>query len=334
VERKRIHYPLALLFAGQADSAQLRDTIRRLATDLDKHKRQTSEGKRHTALARLQKDYDALQREKEALEDAVEAMQVQLLSVGEENASKQLKMLQKVIRNLEEEVMQERSKHQRYVNKKTEEMRALMQELGELRSSERTLRSRVKNLTNELTVLKKSLRSSPSSFRVRRSPSSFQKTPSSTLGSRGQRLHSNTGSLERRQCSGSHERKPAVGFSGGRTRMRTPSPRGGRYFRFNPSAYIENKRKQQKDINERFQRQCSPSFHGRGTHSRSNSLEKVHRTGSGGRGGGVRPPVQRSSGSGSRRLWGENSARTVVSNFIFCSRQTRSSQKFCIYMHA
>ena len=28
---------------------------------------------------------------------------------------------------------------------------------------------------------------------------------------------------------------------------------GGRYFRFNPSAYIENKRKQQKDINERFQ---------------------------------------------------------------------------------
>ena len=85
-------------------------------------------------------------------------MQVQLLSVGEENASKQLKMLQKVIRNLEvcvpcvyvctfvcvsiagllgihvymctqEEVMQERSKHQRYVNKKTEEMRALMQEV-------------------------------------------------------------------------------------------------------------------------------------------------------------------------------------------------------------
>ena len=29
----------------------------------------------------------------------------------------------------QEEVMQERSKHQRYVNKKTEEMRALMQEV-------------------------------------------------------------------------------------------------------------------------------------------------------------------------------------------------------------
>ena len=32
-----------------------------------------------------------------------------------------------------------------------------------------------------------------------------------------------------------------------------PMCAGGQYFRFNPSAYIENKRKQQKDINERFQ---------------------------------------------------------------------------------
>ena len=45
--------------------------------------------------------YDALQREKESLEEALEAMQVQVLSVSEENGSKQLKMLQKIIRNLE-----------------------------------------------------------------------------------------------------------------------------------------------------------------------------------------------------------------------------------------
>ena len=45
--------------------------------------------------------YDALQREKERLEEALEAMQVQLLSVSEENGSKQPKMLQKIIRNLE-----------------------------------------------------------------------------------------------------------------------------------------------------------------------------------------------------------------------------------------
>ena len=75
---------------------------------------------------------------------------------------------------VKEEVLQERSKHQRYVSKKTEELRALTQEvcvflcvyvlqciswsytqLGELRSSERTLRFRVKNLTNELALLRK-----------------------------------------------------------------------------------------------------------------------------------------------------------------------------------
>ena len=38
----RIHYPLALPYAGQADSTQLRDTIRRLATELETHKRLVS----------------------------------------------------------------------------------------------------------------------------------------------------------------------------------------------------------------------------------------------------------------------------------------------------
>lgn len=73
--------------------------------------------------------------------------------------------------------MKERTKHQRYANKKNEEMRALLQEVllllyksrsqhsftvllaqlqvEELRSSERTLRTRVKSLTNELGVLKR-----------------------------------------------------------------------------------------------------------------------------------------------------------------------------------
>ena len=38
----RIHYPLALPYVGQADSTQLRDTIRRLATELETHKRLVS----------------------------------------------------------------------------------------------------------------------------------------------------------------------------------------------------------------------------------------------------------------------------------------------------
>ena len=38
----RIHYPLALSYAGQADSGQLRSTITRLAAELEKYKRQVS----------------------------------------------------------------------------------------------------------------------------------------------------------------------------------------------------------------------------------------------------------------------------------------------------
>ena len=54
--------------------------------------------------------YDALQREKESLEEAIETLRAQLMARegggegggnGEGKGSKQLKMLQKIIRNLE-----------------------------------------------------------------------------------------------------------------------------------------------------------------------------------------------------------------------------------------
>ena len=38
----RIHYPLALSYAGKADSSQLRNTVCRLAAELEKYKRQVS----------------------------------------------------------------------------------------------------------------------------------------------------------------------------------------------------------------------------------------------------------------------------------------------------
>ncbi|CAI8057975.1 hypothetical protein GBAR_LOCUS31550 [Geodia barretti] len=64
-------------------------------------------------------------------------------------------------------------------------------------------------------------------------------------------------------------------------------------MRFDPSAYVESKRRQQKENQERFQRLRSPSYHGTGTHSRSSSLEKPvglrSRSGSGGSLG--RPPL-------------------------------------------
>ncbi|CAI8048211.1 Centrosomal protein CCDC61, partial [Geodia barretti] len=243
VEFDRIHYPLALSYAGQADSGQLRSTITRLAAELEKYKRQ---GKKSSALARLQKDYDDLLMEKEELEEAVESLQTQLAAVdrggggggggGGGQDKKQLKMLHEVIRNLEEEVLQERTKHQRYVSKKTEELRSLTQELGELRSSERTLRSRVRNLTNELALLRKGMRSSPSSYlQPRHTPPSssssvFKKTPSSSTAGSGSRHRHRQRNSSTFKTSGSLERRIGRSNSGSLERKRGERRRGGKMW--------------------------------------------------------------------------------------------------------
>lgn len=151
VEFDRIHYPLALPYAGKPDPALLQETIRKLQTELERYKKQ---GQKHTAMTRLQKDYDALLREKENLEEAFEAFRQEVMITRQGNASKELRILKKVIKNLEGDILKERTRHQRHANKKNEEVRALLQELDELRSSERSLRTRVKSLTNELAVLR------------------------------------------------------------------------------------------------------------------------------------------------------------------------------------
>jgi len=145
-------------------------------------------------------------QEKEELEEAFQSFKQEVMLTREGNASKEIRILKKVIRNLEEDIMKERTKHQRYANKKNEEMRALLQELEDLRSSERTLRTRVKSLTNELAVLKRSVRTSPAAFRgsvlTARKPFHLRKRSSST-----ERHHTTSGGT-------SH------------SRIRTPSPSG------------------------------------------------------------------------------------------------------------
>lgn len=112
------------------------------------------------------------------MEEAFEAFRQEVMLTREGSASKEIRVLKKVIKNLEEDILKERTKHQRYANKRNEEIQALMQEveyfasvnifacyvilisfpspkLEELRSSERMLQTRVKSLTNELAVLKR-----------------------------------------------------------------------------------------------------------------------------------------------------------------------------------
>jgi len=73
-------------------------------------------------------------QEKEELEEAFQSFKQEVMLTREGNASKEIRILKKVIRNLEEDIMKERTKHQRYANKKNEEMRALLQEVSTIRN--------------------------------------------------------------------------------------------------------------------------------------------------------------------------------------------------------
>ena len=107
--------------------------------------------------------YDALLQEKEELEEGFEAFRQEVVLTRQGNASKELRILKKVIKNLEvcshmaacwdttssmpsiasaivkrvppflqADILKERTKHQRYANKKNEEVRALLQEVSSL----------------------------------------------------------------------------------------------------------------------------------------------------------------------------------------------------------
>lgn len=97
-------------------------------------------------------------------------------------------------------------------------------QIKNLQSSERLLQTKVKNLTLELTELKKGYRT-PS---VRSSTERRNSDP-------GSRMYSN------KHTSNRFKEKKIF-------RMRTPSPYQLRVPRFDPTAYIEDKQRRQVDI--------------------------------------------------------------------------------------
>ncbi|CAI8048213.1 hypothetical protein GBAR_LOCUS26619, partial [Geodia barretti] len=109
-------------------------------------------------------------------------------------------------------------------------------QLGELRSSERTLRSRVRNLTNELALLRKGMRSSPSSYlQPRHTPPSssssvFKKTPSSSTAGSGSRHRHRQRNSSTFKTSGSLERRIGRSNSGSLERKRGERRRGGKMW--------------------------------------------------------------------------------------------------------
>lgn len=247
VEFDRIHYPLPLPYVGKPDPVQLQETVRKLREENQHLKEQLMKGSRTAGLIHLQKENDKLAKEKLEIEKQLEAFKREVKHVSKANTAKEIRVLKKVVQNLESDLMKEKSKFQRTINKKNEEHRNLVEELDEIRSNERNLRARCRSLTNELALLKRGPRPSPAQ--------------SKSSASRGGRASRRSISQERRQPS----KQSSV------MRSRTPSPSAGRVPRFDPTAYVKEKQRKQKEMDEARGRRRSRS-NGSGTRARSRSL--------------------------------------------------------------
>ncbi|XP_019855245.1 PREDICTED: coiled-coil domain-containing protein 61-like isoform X1 [Amphimedon queenslandica] len=330
-EFDRIHYPLALPYAGKSDPIMLQETIRELKKELELYKQKASykqpqQQKAAPNLSKLQRKYEALLKEKEELETAYEALQEEMEEIlreggggveSDRSSNKDTRTLKKIIKNMEEDMLKEKTKYQRVLLKKTDEMKNMVEEVEELRSTERALNTRVKSLTNEIALLKRnslvrgrthSGSSDHNNYR-RAVPASsdwpFTKRyrSSSAEGC----INSNTG--------GDHGRRERYRHGTGNTRSRTPSPKGKSFQRFDPTSYVLNKRKQQEEVNRRLGR------HG----SRSSSAERSQ----------LPPRPSPSSLNSSRRINIGKSRSSSVGSRSSCSSCTSSDdeENVRVYQH-
>ncbi|XP_077174607.1 centrosomal protein CCDC61 isoform X2 [Paroedura picta] len=261
VEFDRIHYPLPLPYVGKPDPVVLQKVIRELKEELATLKVKPGKDFRDAEIRHLREELQHVLEEKQAAETALAALQEELKLTNKSSALKEVKILKKVVQSLEEQLAKERTKHQRVANKRLQESRQLADELAELKSTERGLRIRVRNLTNELALYKKG-RFTPTAP----SPPSRFVHPSlsraGTVATRKEDRRSTSGersnSRERSGAWGSSRQRSSSreGRSGsqGRLTRQSPSPTGSRGPRFDPTAFVKAKERKQKEAEQNKQR--------------------------------------------------------------------------------
>ncbi|XP_070839797.1 centrosomal protein CCDC61 isoform X4 [Chaetodon trifascialis] len=265
VEFDRIHYPLPLPYVGKPDPAALQKEVRALRAELSTV---TSHGVNKSAeleIQRLRAELALVKEEKEAMAKVLERLQ---LSESGSTAGREDWRVRDVVRTLEEQLVKERAKSQRSASKRCQEQRLLLEQLEELRASECALRVRVKSLTNELALLRRG-RSGYGAVRAR------------------------SGSRERMESRGqrSEERGRRADSSGPRARIPrpSPSPTGSQVPRFDPTAYIQDRQRRQKEAELKKQRKVrrdmltSPIVPERGRSRSREAYPQMARSGSRGR---------------------------------------------------
>lgn len=250
VEFDQIHYPLPLTYVGKTDPASLKNQICDFKLEIENLKRQLNRGGR---LHGTEAEYKKLLMENKELRELLAESQQRLQDVGTGNVSKELKVLKKVVQNLETDLLKERSKHQRVMTKKKKEYDELLEEFEELKANERNYRVRCKNLTEELAMLKRNSRLSPmTNNRIPRHNSSGNKHKSyNTPRERKNSTSSQRGRSTSRSISRNRDRSASASSIG-----RTPSPG---FRRFDPSAYIKEKERKRQEAETSRSRRFTPS---------------------------------------------------------------------------
>ncbi|XP_023125992.2 centrosomal protein CCDC61 isoform X1 [Amphiprion ocellaris] len=312
VEFDRIHYPLPLPYVGKPDPAALQKEIRALRAELSTLTTHGTNKAADLEIQRLRAELALVKQEKEAMAKVLE--QLQMSGSGAAPGREDWR-IRDVVKTLEEQLVKERAKSQRSTSKRCQEQRLLMEQLEELRSSECALRVRVKSLTSELALLRRgldilSIRVTPVSAHISsrvdgeiyRSLSRERRSPYGTLRAR-------SGSRERTEDRGQRlmERGRRADSSGPHARIPrpSPSPTGSRVPRFDPTAYIQDRQRRQKEADLKKQRKVrrdmltSPIVPERGRSRSRDAYPQVARSGSRGRSLSVERRVSRNSSESS-----------------------------------
>ncbi|XP_052769187.1 centrosomal protein CCDC61-like [Mya arenaria] len=282
VEFDRIHYPLPLPYVGKPDPRQLQEQVRALRSEVKTLRQQGPLESKSKDVEKLRKELDALSKEKEDIESEFLQYRREVKNTSQGNAVKELKMLKVMVRQLEEELMKEKTKHQRHATRHGQQYRDLLEEVEELRASERNLKIRVKNLTNELALFKRDkVHARPSRSYSRERTNSFDRYSSrDRSGSRererslsrdrswSDRLSVRDRSVERPSSANRSRLSERSNSFKNSYRSRTPSPAGGGKSRFDPSAYVRERERKKKEASLKKKRQPRANVSGSSLSSR------------------------------------------------------------------
>uniref|UniRef100_A0A3Q0S430 Centrosomal protein CCDC61 n=1 Tax=Amphilophus citrinellus TaxID=61819 RepID=A0A3Q0S430_AMPCI len=231
-----------------------------------------------------------VKEEKEAMAKVLERLQV---SGSNPTSGREDWRMKDVVRTLEEQLVKERAKSQRSMSKRCQEQRLLVEQLEELRASECALRVRVKSLTNELALLRRGRVTPVSGHISSRVDGEIYRSLSRERRSGYGTVRARSGSRERPEDRGqrSVERGRRADSSGPRARIPrpSPSPTGSRVPRFDPTAYIQDRQRRQKEAELKKQRKVrrdmltSPTVPERGRSRSREAYPQLTRSGSRGR---------------------------------------------------